>query len=101
MEERLDGGCKKGVGRLSAATCRWISRIDSKIYNMKREKRKIPTHMRAKIILHNNTESSRDLVKFNIQTALSAIWVKFILYRVRDSCRMPFYISTIPAGAMI
>lgn len=37
MEEQLEGVCKTGVGD-SAATCRRVSRIDSKIYDVRRKR---------------------------------------------------------------
>lgn len=37
MEEQLEGSCKKGMGD-STATYRRIWRIDSKIYDMRRER---------------------------------------------------------------
>lgn len=41
MEEQLEGDCKSLAGKreIQLASCRRVSRIDSKIYGVKREKR--------------------------------------------------------------
>lgn len=83
------GAVKRGWATSTAASRRRVSRIDSKIYGVKREKGKFS---RVREERRDYIANNRTLVKSNIQTALSAIWARFILYHVRDSRRAALFI---------